>query len=109
MYDEQEVIIDFFQPLNSYLCDGNDQEVMKIRIADTERMGVAGILTEWCYQLAYYSISNAWIKFCRGAYSSDTVPGSKPYKDGLEITVSQNYRNGWLVLDFFFFFYADFG
>lgn len=35
------------QPLDTYLCDGSDEEVMKIQIADTERMGVAGFLTEW--------------------------------------------------------------
>lgn len=35
------------QPLNNYLCDGSDDEVMRIRITDAERMGVAGVLTEW--------------------------------------------------------------
>lgn len=38
------------QPLNNYLCDGSDDEVMKIRIADTERMGNSnGVVSAYNY------------------------------------------------------------
>lgn len=58
------------QPLESRVCDTVDKDVIEIRMSDAQKMGVAGFLTEW------------------GAYDNHTMPGSKPYNDGLEITVS---------------------
>ncbi len=58
------------QPLETRVCDTVDKDVIAIRMEDAQKMGVAGFLTEW------------------GAYDNETVPGSKPYADGLEITVS---------------------
>ncbi len=64
-------LYNFVQPLETRVCDTVDKDVIEIRMSDAQKMGVAGFLTEW------------------GAYDNETVPGSKPYKDGLEITVSQ--------------------
>ena len=34
----------------------------------------------------------------RGAYDNETVPGSKPYEDGLELTVSLCQLGVWLSI-----------
>lgn len=71
------------QPLSNILCDGSNKQVMEIRNADTERLGVAGILTEW------------------GAYNGVTVPGTKPYKDGLEIgALADDNLQSWIYWQF---------
>ena len=35
------------QPLNTRLCDGVEDGVIKIRVHDMEKLGVAGFMTEW--------------------------------------------------------------
>lgn len=66
------------QPMSTRLCDGIEEDVMKNRLHDMDKLGVAGFITEW------------------GAYNNQTVPGSKPYEDGLEIMgLADKYLQSW--------------
>ena len=35
------------QPENTRLCDGVEEDVLKNRVKDMEKLGVAGFMTEW--------------------------------------------------------------
>lgn len=35
------------QPRNTRFCDVDDETVMKMRMDDAKRLGVAGFMTEW--------------------------------------------------------------
>ena len=35
------------QPRSTRLCDDSDEGVMKVRLEDMEKLGVAGFMTEW--------------------------------------------------------------
>jgi endoglycosylceramidase len=66
------------QPLNTRLCDGVDKDVIKIRLHDMDKLGVAGFMTEW------------------GAYDNKTIPGSKPYDDGIELMgLADEHLQSW--------------
>ena len=40
-------MIVMMQPLNTRLCDGVEDKVIRNRVHDTEKLGVAGFMTEW--------------------------------------------------------------
>jgi endoglycosylceramidase len=66
------------QPESTRLCDGVEGDVVRNRVHDMDKLGVAGFMTEW------------------GAYYNKTVPGSKPYEDGLELTrLADEHLQSW--------------
>lgn len=56
------------EPINARLCEGLEEETVKIRNEDSKKLGVATFMTEW------------------GAYDV-TPPRSKELADGHSITV----------------------
>jgi endoglycosylceramidase len=66
------------QPLNTRLCDGVEDKVIRNRVHDTEKLGVAGFMTEW------------------GAYDNKTMAGSRPYEDGIKVMgLADEHLQSW--------------
>ena len=94
------------QPLNTRLCDGVEDKVIRNRVHDTEKLGVAGFMTEWyVHRIMHLSspcpehsvivwrkwtlnfIISCWFYEYRGAYDNKTMAGSRPYEDGIKVMV----------------------
>ena len=56
------------KPMSTRLCDGVEEDVIRNRVHDTEKLGVAGFMTEWYvvtrHLATHHSVGGGYATLC---------------------------------------------